>query len=220
MDVLNSVKNNKRIKEFIKESDKSLRVLGYTDHGERHIELVSERAMHIAREAGLLKREVELCGIAGFCHDMGNFMGRTEHHYWGALLFEQVFGSEIRPQDLAVVMQAIANHDKFEMKFTSPVSAILVLADKSDVSRDRVRRKKIVGTPRDIHERVNYGTLSSGLTVDNKTKRIVLNLKIDTKFVPVIEYFEIFTERMSYCRLSAEYLGYQFGLIINNFKLA
>jgi hypothetical protein len=116
-------------------------------------------------------------------------------------------------------MKAIANHDKYEMKFSDPISAIVVLADKSDVRRERVIVKDLKIIKSDIHNRVNFAVKSSRLGIDKKKKRITLVLRIDTSFVPVMEYFEIFTERMVYCRKAAEYLGYQFNLVINNFKL-
>jgi len=217
--ILKDVQQNKHVLECIKESDKALDILGYTDHGLRHLNLVADRARIIAEEIGLTKREQEMSAIASFCHDMGSFMGRDRHHYWGALLFYQIFRDTMDPAELAIVTQAIANHDKGELKFTNKVAAVLVLADKSDVHRSRVRKQPLKETLQDIHDRVNYGTLSSDLRVEHKSKRITLSLEIDTEFVPVLEYFEIFTERMSYCRKAAKHLGYQFGLVINNFQL-
>ncbi len=167
----------------------------------------------------LSKEEQELTAIAGFCHDIGNFVGRTQHHYWGAILFQQVFCGE-NPKNTSLIMQAIANHDKgLEMKLASPISAIVVLADKSDVHRSRVLEGKIDKIKEDIHDRVNYATTFSKLKIDKQRKKIALTLKIDTNFTSIMEYFEIFTDRMAYCRDSAKYLGYNFGLVINKFKL-
>lgn len=216
---LAKVKNNPLILEFIRESELSLKALSYTEHGLRHATLVSDRARNIAHEIGLSDKEAELAAIAGFCHDIGNFIGRTSHHYWGAILFSQIFSGEFVPNDLSRIMQAVANHDKEEMRFTNPISALVVLADKSDVSRKRVFTENLNNIEYDIHDRVNYATADAHLKVNKSSKKIVLTIKIDTKFVPIMEYFEIFTERMTYCRSSAEYLGYEFGLIINNFKL-
>jgi metal-dependent HD superfamily phosphatase/phosphodiesterase len=120
---------------------------------------------------------------------------------------------------MAIIMQAIANHDKGDMTLTNKVSAITILADKSDVRRSRVITKNMEEIKSDIHDRVNYATKESKVEVDNKNKRIDLILKIDTNFVPIMEYFEIFTDRMVYCRIAAEFLGYNFGLVINDFKL-
>jgi metal-dependent HD superfamily phosphatase/phosphodiesterase len=218
---LAQLKNNPFVLEFIKSTEKILAALSYTDHGLRHSELVAKRAKAIAEEIGLSQREGELASMAAFCHDMGNFLSRTYHNYFGALLFFQVFQKDFEPKELIAVMQAIANHDKDieDMSFGSPISAVAVLADKSDVHRSRVIAKKMEEIKADIHDRVNYATKSSRLFVDKKKKRIILNLTIDSNFVPLMEYFEIFTDRMVFCRTAAKYLGYDFGLVINKFKL-
>ena len=213
------VKNNQQILNFINQTEKALFALGYTDHGLRHSNIVADRAMSIAKKIGLSERDIELAGVAGFCHDMGNFMTRTYHHYFGALLFHQVFQNDFAPEEMTNIMQAISNHDKDEMDFVNKVSAVLVLADKSDVHRSRVLVDDIKKIKSDIHDRVNYAVTESSLTLDTKTKRVTLKLTIDTNFTPIMEYFEIFTERMSYCRTAAEYLGYQFGIIINKKRL-
>ena len=223
------VKKNPQVLEFIKQSDLSIRALGYTEHGIRHANLVSHESWKLAKKIGLKKREMELAAIAGFCHDMGNFLGRSRHHYWGSLLFHQIFSyksdpifkkqNSFSPKELAWIMQAIANHDKNTMKLTNPISAIVVLADKSDVHRSRVIVESLKEIKADIHDRVNYAVTKSDLTINKSKKQIILTLKIDEKFVPIIEFFEIFTERMAYCRQAANYLGYKFSLIINNFKL-
>lgn len=216
---LNDVKNNSQILEFINQTEKALEALSYTNHGLRHSNVVADRALEISKTIGLSPREGELAAVAGFCHDMGNFMTRTYHHYFGAILFQQVFGGKIDPKELAVIMQAIANHDKEEMNFVSAVAAVLVLADKSDVHRSRVAQQTIEETKADIHDRVNYATKESRIKVDKEKKKITLTLKIDTNFCPVMEYFEIFTERMVFCRKAAQFLGYDFGLVINKFRL-
>ncbi|MDA2935878.1 phosphohydrolase [Patescibacteria group bacterium AH-259-L05] len=219
MITLNDVKNHPQILEFIRQTQASMRALDYTEHGPRHANLVARRARRLAQDVGLSKRMQELAAIGGFCQDMGNFLGRTRHHYWGALLFHQVFQDKMDAKDLVMVVQALANHDKEDMKLTNAVSAIVVIADKSDVHRSRVITRSIKKIKADIHDRVNYAVTKSSLAVDTKKKRIVLKLKIDTNFVPIMEYFEIFTERMSYCRAAADYLGYKFSIVINSFKL-
>lgn len=216
---LAQVKKNPLIIEYINQTEKSLKALSYTDHGIRHCTLVSDRARNIAKKIGLSEKDQDLSAIAGFCHDMGNFLSRTNHNYLAPLLFQQVFINDFSPEELTEIMQAIANHDKDEMNFTTPISAILVLADKADVHRSRVTVTKMEDITTDIHDRVNYATQESKLAVDESKKRIILTLKIDTKFVPIIEYFEIFTERMVFCRKAAEFLGYKFGLVINKFEL-
>lgn len=219
MTTLNDVKSNPQILEYIKETETALSALSYTNHGLRHTNLVADRSMQIARAIGLDKRSVELAGIAGFCHDMGNFMTRTLHHFFAAVLFNQEFRGQFDPKEMAIIMQAISNHDKEEMNFTSAISAAVVLADKSDVDRSRVTSKDIEHIKADIHDRVNYATTESRLKIDKTKKRITLILKIDTNFVPIMEYFEIFTERMVFCRKAAEFLGYKFGIIINKTRL-
>ncbi|MDO8474254.1 MAG: HD domain-containing protein [bacterium] len=218
---LQDVKKNPHVLAFISETEKSLKELKYTNHGLSHANLVADRARTIAKEVGLKQRDQELAAIAGFCHDMGNFIGRTQHHYWGSLLFLQVFQNIMIPEEIAMVSQAIANHDKaeHEMHFVNKISAVVVLADKSDVRRSRVEPQLIKTINTDIYQRVNYGATFSKLGLEKKKKRVVLELTIDTDFVPVIEYFEIFIDRMSYCRQAAEYLGWKFGLVINKFKL-
>lgn len=220
MKTINEIKGHSSILEFIRESEISMKAISYTEHGLRHATLVSDRARNIAREMGFSEREAELAAIAGFCHDAGNFIGRTSHHYWGSLLFYQTFAKDFSPMEMTYIMQAIANHDKEEdMKFTNPISALVVLADKSDVNRKRVFTKDLEEVKKNIHDRVNYATTEAHLKVNKSSKKITLTLKIDTKFVQIMEYFEIFTARMSYCRTAAEYLKYDFDLVINNIKL-
>ncbi len=216
---LRQIKNHPQILEFIKQSDLAVQALGYTEHGFRHSNLVSKEARRIANEMGFKENEAELAGIAGFCHDMGNFLGRSRHHYWGALLFHQIFMNDFSEEEISLVMQAIANHDKDTMKLTNNISALVVLADKSDVHRTRVSSRSLKEIKTDKHNRVNYAVTRSDLKVNKAKKQISLLLKIDTNFVPIIEYFEIFTDRMAYCRKAAAYLGYKFNLVINTFKL-
>ena len=219
MITLSDVKKDPQVLNFIKQTDSALQALSYTNHGARHTNLVAQRSLEIAKDLGLTPRDAELAAIAGFCHDMGNFLTRTFHHYYGALLFHQVFQGRFLPDEMSTVMQAIANHDKDEMNFTHKISAILVLADKSDVDRSRVVDTSMENIKKDIHDRVNYATRESKIKVDKIKKRITLVLKIDTNFCPVMEYFEIFTDRMVFCRKAAEFLGYDFGLVINKFRL-
>lgn len=215
------IEENPQIKEYIFQTEKALSALSYTDHGFRHSKIVAERAKDIARQVGLSKKQGEMASIAGFCHDMGNFLGRSYHNYLAALLFHQVFQKDFNPKELATITQAISMHDEKirEIVFSGPVAAVVVLADKSDVHRSRVIQETMDEIKADIHDRVNYATTSSKLEIDKRKKRIILSLRIDTKFVPVMEYFEIFTQRMIMCRKAAEYLGYNFGLVINKFTL-
>lgn len=219
MTTFSQVKNNPLVLEYIKQTQDSLSALSYTDHGIRHCTLVADRSRSIAKELGLSERSQELAAIAAFCHDMGNFLSRHLHNYLAAVLFQQIFIKDFDPKEMVLVIQAIANHDKYEMNFTNAISAIVILADKSDVNRSRVTVEKMEDIKADIHDRVNYATIDSKLKINKNDKRIILSLEIDTKVVPIIEYFEIFTERMVFCRKAAEFLGYEFGLVINKFKL-
>jgi len=217
---LAEVKSNQFVNNFIKQTETYLTALGYTDHGFRHINIVSNRCESLARNLGLSAHDVELSGIAGYCHDMGNFLGRTQHHYWAAMLFSQIFIPATDPQDVSRVSQAIVSHDKNEIKIVDKISAILIIADKSDVHRDRVVRKDYKGIMGDIHDRVNFAATNNSLKINKIRKQIELKISIDTKEANTMDYFEIFSERMSFCRVAAEYLGYKFVLIINNFKLS
>ena len=219
MITLKEVQKNAYILKFIEESQRALSFYHYTDHGLDHVSLVAKRAKSLARKIGFSKEEQELCAIAGFCHDMGNFLDRKDHEYWGALLFQNVFQEKMEPKDLVAVMQAIANHDNYYAKVLSPISAIVILADKSDVRRSRVVIQNKALIEKDIHNRVNFAVTDNKFLVNPKEEKITLKLKIDTDFVPVMEYFEIFTQRMVQCRKAAKFLGYRFCLIINNFKL-
>lgn len=221
MITLKDVKNNQQVLAFVKKTEKTLSALSYTDHGLRHLNLVADRAGYIAKAIGISERGQELSAIAAFCHDMGNFLSRSHHNYFAALLFHQIFKDDFPADEMASVMQAISNHDKQqeEINFVSKVAAIIVLADKSDVHRSRVTVKKMKDIKSDIHDRVNYATTKSDLKVDTIKKRITLDLEIDTSFVPILEYFEIFTDRMVFCRKAAEFLGYNFGLEINKTQL-
>jgi hypothetical protein len=196
---LEEVKKNQQVLQCIAESDKSLDVLGYTEHGIRHVSLVSERAGYISDALKFDAGVKERAQIAAFCHDMGNFMGRTQHHYWGALLFHQIFSKDMDAEACMKIVQAIANHDKEEMKFTNPEAALVVIADKSDVHRSRVRTQSIDETRKDIHDRVNYATTSSELLYNAEKHTISLILSFNTHFLPIMGYFEIFTERMTSC---------------------
>jgi hypothetical protein len=217
---LDLVKDNPKIKNFIDQTERYLNEIGFTDHGYRHINIVADRCRSLAKKIGLSERDQELASIAAYCHDMGNFLGRTQHHYWSALLFTQIFLNEAdNPNDVSTIAQAMVSHDKNELKLVNKITAVLILADKSDAHRTRVKIGKGANVSKDIHDRVNYAVIDNELKVDTRAKLITLRLKLDTKVSAPLEYFEIFTERMAFCRLAAEYLGYHFGLEINKFKL-
>lgn len=217
---LEEVKKHPGVKECIKKSEQYLDYLGYTDHGSRHIGVVSDRAKSLAKNIGLSERDQELAAIAGYCHDMGNFLQRTEHCYTGAILFSQFFQNSEDTSGVLDVMQAIANHDEHKYEIINKIGAILVLADKSDVHRSRVKDKSPENINADIHDRVNYSVIDSSFKINKAKKEIILKLHIDTKITGAMEYFEIFNERMIFCRKAADFLDYNFVLVINNFKLS
>ena len=218
---LQEIKKDPRINSFISQTDKYLRSLSYTDHGKRHLDIVSDRSKKISRELGLSKREQEMAAIAGWCHDMGNFLGRTQHHYWAAMLFSQCFINEADNSDeVSKIIQAIVSHDKDDLSIVDKITACLIIADKSDVHRSRVINKSVKNIQNDIHDRVNYAVTDNNLTVNKKNKTITLALKLDTKFTSIMDYFSIFVGRMNYCQTAAIFLKYEFHLKINNTKLA
>ena len=218
---LEKVKKDPRINSFIDQTNIYLKALGYTDHGRRHLDIVSARAKMIANKIGLSATDQEAAAIAGWCHDMGNFLGRTQHHYWAAMLFSQCYINETKnPENVAKIIQAITSHDKDELKIVDKVTACLIIADKSDVHRSRVIKKNIKEIKEDIHDRVNYAVTDSNLSIDKQKKTITLSLKLDTNFTDIMDYFSIFIERMNYCQKATNYLGYDFNLKINNTKLA
>ncbi|MBI4685790.1 MAG: HD domain-containing protein [Nitrospirae bacterium] len=200
-------------------ADKYLEAIGYTEHGFRHTDIVSKTAHNILKKLSFAESEAELAAAAGFLHDIGNMLGRANHHKMGAILAKEVLeevGYELR--DIIRVMMAIVIHEEDEGVIPDAISAALVLADKADVHRSRVRNPLMVSE--DIHDRVNYAATESELLIEPDKKLIKLLLVIDTRISQVIEYFEIFLSRMIACRKAANVLGCEFQLYINNTRLA
>ena len=203
---LEDVKNDKEVNVLVDNTERQLTELGYTEHGRRHIGIVSEIAGNILEELGYSEREIELARIAGYLHDIGNSINRMDHAHTGAILAYDILKRLGMPlEDAAEIMMAIGNHDENSGTAVSAVSAALILADKSDVHRSRV----------DIHDRVNYAVEEAKVEVDTENKKIYLKLKIDTEICPVIKYFEIFLDRMLMCKKAASYLDVWFHLEIN-----
>lgn len=217
---LKDIKKDPRINSFVDQTDKYLRSLGYTDHGRRHLDIVSDRSKMLANKLGLNIKDQEITSIAGWCHDMGNFLGRTQHHYWGGMLFSQCYINEADPGQVSRIMQAIVSHDKDDLKILDKITACVIIADKSDVHRNRVLNKNLKEVKADIHDRVNYAVTDNHLRIDKQKKTITLSLTLDTKFTNIMDFFSIFVERMNYCQKAAEYLKYEFHLNINKTKLA
>ena len=218
MITLKDIKENKELDALIRGAQKQLNAIGYTEHGHRHISIVSKRAGDILEKLGYPERTVELSRIAGYMHDIGNCVNRVDHAHTGAILAYNILremGMSI--EEITEIMMAIGNHDENTGTAVSDISAALILADKSDVHRDRVVNKNL--STFDIHDRVNYAVTNADLIMDEKERKITLNLTIDTKICPVLDYFEIFMERTMMCKYAAKYLKIWFELIINDTKL-
>ena len=210
-----AVKNNPEIRTYIKRADESLDALGFTEHSFAHVGRVAETAGYILEELGYPERDVEMVKVAGWLHDIGNLINRVDHSQSGAVMaFRILDHMDCDPADIATVVTAIGNHDEGTGVPVNAVAAALILADKSDVRRTRVRNKNTLNF--DIHDRVNYSVTESKLTVSPEKDSVLLELCIDTAYGSVMDYFEIFTKRMIMCRKAAEKLGLRFRLQIND----
>jgi metal-dependent HD superfamily phosphatase/phosphodiesterase len=215
---LSDIRENSKVKELLRAADSYLESIGYTEHGFRHARLTAKAAGDLLTKLDYSKREAELAAIAGYLHDIGNFLGRDAHTSAGALLAKDILLEMGLPfNEVLLVMQAISNHEEDTGTPTDPISAALAIADKADVHRSRVRNPRFIKF--DVHDRVNYAVTSSKLMVETAKRTITLNLEIDTDISPVMEYFEIFLSRMVVCRRSAEVLKAKFQLIINSAQL-
>lgn len=216
---IKEVKNDSEVIAFIARADKVMEEIGYTEHGYRHADLVSKIAFNILDRLGYSKREAELAGIAGYLHDIGNLINRKNHYLVGAKISGDILkGLGMEPDEVSQIMSAIGNHEEESGTAIDAITAALILADKSDVHRSRVRRD-IAEFAFDIHDRVNYAVNHSFLRVNNEEKKIALELEIDTDISQVMDYFEIFLDRMTMCRRAADTLGCEFEIIINGVKI-
>ncbi|MGN0379969.1 MAG: HD domain-containing protein [Butyrivibrio sp.] len=212
------IKNNKEVCELMKKGDENLGVLGFTDHSKAHCTLVAERAGHILEKLGYPAHDIELARIAGFMHDIGNAVNRSHHAEYGALLANEILkDTDMDIADRVTIVSAIGHHDESTGGATDPVSAALIIADKTDVRRNRVREKPKASF--DIHDRVNYAVTESKLKINTEKKTIALNLQLDVKICTMYEYFDIFLGRMMMCRGAAELLGVTFKLTANGDKV-
>ena len=212
------IKKNEDIRTYIREADASLLALGYTEHSFAHVTLVAEQAGNILQTLGYSPREAELARIAGFLHDIGNLVNRIEHSQSGAVMAFRILDKlGFSSAEISTITTAIGNHDEGTGVPVNSIAAALILADKSDVRRTRVRNQDISAF--DIHDRVNYSVLSSALEINEERTVIKLALQIDTEISSVMDYFEIFLNRMILCRKAAEKLGLQFKLMINEQQL-
>ena len=212
------IRQNPAIQVYIAESDASLRALGFTEHSFAHVTMVANTAAYLLETLGYPERTVELARIAGYLHDIGNLVNRIEHSQSGAVMaFRLLDEMNFPPEEIAMITTAIGNHDEGTGQPVSNLAAALILADKSDVRRSRVRNEDI--TTFDIHDRVNYSVTKSELHINEAHTLVKLKLTVDTRYSSVMDYFEIFLERMRLCRKAAEKLGLQFKLIINEQQL-
>jgi hypothetical protein len=214
-----TVRENPRVKVFVRKADEALAEIGYTEHGERHVGLVAHIAYNILKRLGHAERECELAAIAGYLHDIGNAVNRDHHAQTGAVMAMQLLREFGMPdEEILLVIAAIGNHHENDGDPVNDIAAALILADKSDVHRTRVRNADTIKF--DIHDRVNYAVEKSFLNVDEDQKHITLELTLDANTSHMMEYFEIFLSRMQMCRHAAEHLDARFRLVINGQELA
>ena len=212
------IKQSADIKTYITKADESLKALGYTEHSFAHVGKVSENAAYILTTLGYDERTVELARIAGYLHDIGNLVNRVDHSQSGAVMAFRILDNLGMPADeIATVVTAIGNHDEGTGVPVNPVAAALIIADKSDVRRSRVRNSDIASF--DIHDRVNYSVEESHLSISEDKRRVILTLKIDSDISKVMDYFRIFIGRMEMSRHAATALGLEFSLVINGQEL-
>lgn len=213
------VMDDPEVRALMKRSNETLGLLGYTEHGHRHSSVVAYRAGMLLKELGFGKRDYVLAGISGYLHDIGNVINREYHELTSAMLSGNILERlGMPPQEYVEVMIACGNHDEDSGEPVSTIGSAVIIADKSDVHRSRVRNPSMVSF--DIHDRVNYAVEESELLVDHKEKTIKLCLRVDTSISQIMEYFEIFTVRMSMSRRAARKLDCSFSLVINDTKLA
>ena len=212
------IKENQEINALIEQGDKNLAVLGFTDHSSAHACQVAKQAGSILERLGYSKKQVELAKIAGYIHDIGNAVNRSRHAEYGALLANDILKeTDMKISDRLTIVSAIGHHDESTGGATDVISAALILADKTDVRRNRVRPKPKAGF--DVHDRVNFAVTKSELVINSEKKVITLNLEIDEKICTMYEYFDIFLGRMMMCRKASELLGVAFRLVVNGSKI-
>lgn len=214
-----SIKELPEVVTYIKRADRTLKAIGYTEHGLAHVTRVATVAGQLLDDLGFPERDGELARIAGFMHDIGNVINRTDHAQSGAIMAFRILDKlGMSPEEVSTVISAIGHHDDHTAFPVNEVAAAIILADKSDVRRTRVRKASQVA--HDIHDRVNYAVTANGTKLLKEEKKFVLNLTIDTEISPAIEYFEIFLQRMVLCRNAAQTLGLHFELVINGAVLS
>lgn len=212
------IRKNEEVKALLAKGNANLGSLGYTDHSEVHCSLVAERASFVLQQFGYPAHEIEPAKIARFMHDIGNAVNRRQHAEYGALLANEILKqTDLPAEDRITIVSAIGNHDESTGGAVDAVSAALIIADKTDVRRNRVRVKD--KSMYDIHDRVNFAVTEANLKINLEKKQIALNLQIDESICTMYEYFDIFLGRMQMCRHAAEILGARFKLTANGSKV-
>lgn len=212
------IKGNAEICAYMEKGNENLGVLGYTEHGKGHAMKTAMTAADILQRLGYGEREIELSRMAGYMHDIGNCINRNDHAHLGATMAFPILrdmGMDVK--EIAVMLAAIGNHDEKTGTAVDPVSAAVILADKTDVRRSRVRAQSPAEF--DIHDRVNYAVVNSQVTIDGEKREITLDIELDERISAVLDYFEIFTERMLMCRRAAQKLGCRFRLTANGSRM-
>ena len=213
------IAKDRRVRAYYKKGNEILGHLGFTDHSIAHAEIVSRQAVNLLKTLGYDEETQQIARIAGVLHDIGNAISREHHAEYGALLAKGILAeTELSVEDQVTIISAIANHDESTGTAYDPVSAALILADKTDVRRSRVRTKDPAHF--DIHDRVNYAVTGANLVIDPEAKRITLNLQIDESIISMFDYFEIFLNRMLMCRRASEIFGMKFRLKANGQKVS
>lgn len=213
------IRQNQEIRAYLEMGDEALGIMGFTEHSFQHAFRTANIAARILKTLNFSDREVELARIAGYMHDIGNIINRDDHAHSGGMMAFQILRSlGMDPREIASIISAIGNHDEQTSSAVNVIAAAIILADKGDVRRSRVRKNREIAEF-DIHDRVNYAVEESRIHIDTEEKTAVLKLTIDTTISSVMDYFEIFLSRMLLCRRAAEFLGLQFKLTINDMKL-
>jgi len=213
-----TIKKSAEVNCYIEKGNQILGVMGFTEHSGKHAAKVAEMAGRILTELGYDEKTVELAKIAGYMHDLGNSINRKDHAHTGALMAFQILRDMgMEPEDISVIIGAIGQHDESSGTAVDPISAALILADKTDVRRNRVRNQ--IKETFDKHDQVNYAAKSSKLSIDMIKKTITLDIELDEEMCSMMDYFEIFLQRMLMCRRAAEMLGLRFRLVANGNKI-
>lgn len=212
------LKKTEEINTYIKQGNLVLGAMGFTEHSGVHASKVAVTAGKILQELGYDDHQIELARMAGYLHDIGNSINREDHAHTGALMaFQLLREMNMSPADIAIIITAIGNHDEKSGAAVDPVSAAIILADKTDVRRNRVRNK--IKATFDKHDRVNYAAAASSLEINIEKKQITLNIELDEQICSIMDYFEIFLQRMLMCRRAAEILGLKFKVMANGHKV-